>query len=45
MRGQNNKKVFIIDPYVGDAVKEFGVKLNAKIIEKQLENIEINDLE
>jgi len=41
----NNKKTFIIDPYAGDVVKEFGVKLNAKIIKKQLENIEIKDLE
>lgn len=41
----NNKKVFIIDPYAGDVVKEFGIKLNAKVIGKQLEDIEINDLD
>jgi hypothetical protein len=41
----NSKKAFIIDPYAGDQVKEFGVKLKATIIEKQLENIEIKDLE
>lgn len=41
----NKKNVFIIDPYAGETVKDFGVKLNAKIIKKQLENIEIEDLE
>ena len=41
----NNKKAFIIDPYAGDLVKELGNRLNAQIIEKQLEEIEHSDLE
>jgi len=40
-----NKKTYIIDPYAGDLVKEFAIKLKAKIIKKQLDNIEIKDLE
>lgn len=34
-----NYKTFIIDPYAGDTVKEFGANINAKIINKQLEEI------
>jgi len=40
-----NKKTFIVDPYAGDNVKEFGEKINAKLITKQLENINIKDFE
>lgn len=39
-----NKETYIIDPYAGKTVIEFAKLINAKIINKQLENIEINDL-
>lgn len=34
-----HKKVFIIDPHAGDAVKEFAKKINAELITEQLENV------
>lgn len=41
----NKNKSFIIDPYAGDAVIQFASSINAKVINKQLEIIENNDLE
>ena len=40
-----NKKSYIIDPYAGDKVLEFGEIIGAKLIDKQLENIDLEDLE
>lgn len=34
-----HKKVFIVDPYAGDAVKDFAKIINAKIINAKIENI------
>lgn len=39
-----NKAVYIIDPFPSVKVKELGVKLNAKLIIKQLENVTMADL-
>ena len=41
----SNKKTIIIDPYAGKNVKEFGSKLNANIVLKQLEDILISDID
>jgi len=41
----NNKKSFIIDPFYGEKVKDLSLKINAKLIRKQLNAIENNDLE
>ena len=38
-----NKKSYIIDPYAGDKVKDFGKMVGAKLIDKQLENIDLED--
>jgi len=40
----SNNKVFILDPYPSDRLVDIGIKLKAKIISKQLDNININDL-
>lgn len=39
-----NKKSYIIDPYAGDKVIEFGKIIGAKLIDNQLENIDLEDL-
>jgi hypothetical protein len=39
-----NKKSFIIDPFPGEKVKELAATLNSTIIEKQLQEIDLNDL-
>lgn len=39
-----SKKSFIIDPYPGEKVKELSALLNSTIVEKQLENIELEDI-
>lgn len=38
-------KIFIIDPYPSNTLLEFGIKLKAKVITKQLNDISIYDLE
>jgi len=40
----SDKKSIIIDPYAGDSVIDFGNKINAKIITKELDKIEQIDL-
>ncbi len=39
-----NKKSYIIDPYAGQKVKDFASIIGAKLITKQLDNIQIDDL-
>jgi hypothetical protein len=39
-----NKQAFIIDPYPSQQVKDLCIQLNAKLIEKHLEDILISDL-
>lgn len=39
-----NKKIYIIDPYAGQKVKDFANLLGAKLITEQLEKIKIEDL-
>ncbi len=39
-----NNKIYIIDPYPGHLLIDFGLKLNAKFITKQLEDISLRDL-
>ncbi len=40
-----NKPCFIIDPFAGDSVEKLKNQLGAKLISKELESIEISDLE
>lgn len=37
------KRVFIIDPYAGDSVKDLQAQLNATLITKHLEEITLDD--
>jgi len=39
-----NKPTFIIDPFAGDEIKNLNFKLGGSLIEKEIEDIEIEDL-